>query len=135
MFAHPLVVKGDCRQINYQPTTFEELFVNIKTYYYQPTATIAEKELILNYTFKIYEEYMIKGNIAYQAKFRTFESIIKERHLEFGKLLNTLDDQDKDMICKIFRMKHHFKELNTLISNYNIVEVLAIVKRFDKDIK
>lgn len=77
MLGHPLVVKVDSKQVNHQVVTFEELFANIKNYYYQPTATNAEKELILNYTFNIYEAFMIKGNAAYQAKYRTFEPIIK----------------------------------------------------------
>jgi hypothetical protein len=85
--------------------TYASLFQGIKAYYNQNNIKVEYKEMILNYTFKIYEEYVLKNNKAYKNKFELFKEIINQRHLEFGKLLNTLEDKDKDLICKIFKMK------------------------------
>jgi hypothetical protein len=84
---------------------FAEMFNVIKMYYNQSKISLSDKELILNYTFKIYEEFGIKNNENYRIKYELFKEIINQRHLEFGKLLDTLKDEDKDLICKIFKMK------------------------------
>jgi hypothetical protein len=76
------------------------------------TTSLQDKETILNYTFKIYEEYMLKNNALYKCKYEAFKEIINARHIEFGKLLNSLSDKDKDFICKVFKMKDQFDHLD-----------------------
>lgn len=88
-----------------------------------------DKEAILNYTFHIYEEYFVKNNTGVKCKFEAFKDIINARHLEFGKLLNSLSDKDKDFICKVFKMKEKFENLDEIISNYSIEETLVTMKR------
>lgn len=85
--------------------TFSELFICIRNLYDLQTTDPKDKELILNYTFRIYEEYFIKSNATIKCKFEAFKDIINARHLEFGKLLDSLSDTDKDFICKVFKMK------------------------------